>query len=158
MALLSLADLYETLKKPDLAIKVYERVPASSPLSRNAEIQLAVDLDALDRTDEAKKRLDHVIAEHPKDTEAMIALGNIQRGRKDFAACADDLQQGHRHVPTAGEVELGHVLLPRHLLRALASMAERRSRYEEGARTVSRAAAGAQLSRLFLGRSGRASR
>src|SRR4029077_8023454 len=64
MALLSLADLYESLKKPDLAIKVYERVPASSPLSRNAEIQLAGDLDQLDRSDEAKKRLDHVIAEH----------------------------------------------------------------------------------------------
>jgi tetratricopeptide (TPR) repeat protein len=89
MALLSLADLYESLKKPDLAIKVYERVPASSPLSRNAEIQLAGDLDQLDRADEAKKRLDHVIAEHPKDTEAILALGNIQRGRKEFAECAN---------------------------------------------------------------------
>ena len=88
MALLSLADLYESLKKPDLAIKVYERVPASSPLSRNAEIQLAGDLDALDRSDEAKKRLEHVIAERPKDTEAILALGNIQRGRKEFAECA----------------------------------------------------------------------
>jgi tetratricopeptide (TPR) repeat protein len=89
MALLSLADLYESLKKPDLAIKVYERVPPASPLSRNAEIQLAGDLDQLDRADEAKKRLEHVIAEHPKDTEAILALGNIQRGRKEFAACAD---------------------------------------------------------------------
>jgi tetratricopeptide (TPR) repeat protein len=89
MALLSLADLYETLKKPDLAIKVYERVPASSPLERSALIQSAIDLDALDRTDEAKKRLEHVIAEHAKDTEALIALGNIERGRKDFKACAD---------------------------------------------------------------------
>jgi len=48
MALLSLADLYETLKKPDLAIKIYERVPASSPLQRSAQIQSAIDLDALD--------------------------------------------------------------------------------------------------------------
>jgi len=89
MALLSLADLYESLKKPDLAIKVYERVPPSSPLSRNAEIQLAGDLDQLDRSDEAKKKLEHVIADHPKDTEAILALGNIQRGRKEFAECAD---------------------------------------------------------------------
>ena len=89
MALLSLADLYESLKKPDLAIKVYERVPATSPLSRNAEIQLAGDLDQLDRPDEAKKRLEHVIADRPKDTEAILALGNIQRGRKEFAECAD---------------------------------------------------------------------
>jgi tetratricopeptide (TPR) repeat protein len=89
MALLSLADLYESLKKPDLAIKVYDRIPPSSPLHRNAEIQIASDLDTLDRTDEAKKRLERLVAEHPKDTEAIMALGNILRGRKDFAACAD---------------------------------------------------------------------
>jgi tetratricopeptide (TPR) repeat protein len=89
MALLSLGDLYEELKKPDLAIKAYERVPASSPLSRNAEIQSAVDLDALNRTDDAKKKLEHVIAERPKDTEAILELGNIQRARKQFAECGD---------------------------------------------------------------------
>jgi tetratricopeptide (TPR) repeat protein len=99
MALLSLGDLYEDLKKPDLAIKAYERVPASSPLSRNAQIQMAVDLDALDRTDEAKKLLDHVIAEHPKDTEAIIELGNVQRGRKDFADCADTYTKAINAVP-----------------------------------------------------------
>jgi tetratricopeptide (TPR) repeat protein len=87
MALLSLGDLYEDLKKPELAIKAYERIPTSSPLARNAQIQEAVDLDALDRTDEAKQKLDHVIAEHPKDTEAIVELGNIQRGRKQFADC-----------------------------------------------------------------------
>ena len=89
MALLSLADLYDSLKKPDLAIKVYDRIPASSPLRRNAEIQVASDLDSLDRTDEAKKRLEALIAEHPKDSEAIIALGNILRGRKAFADCAE---------------------------------------------------------------------
>ena len=99
MALLSLGDLYEDLKKPDLAIKAYERVPANSPLSRNAEIQMAVDLDALDRTDEAKQRLQHVIAQRPKDTEAIIELGNIQRARKDFAGCADTYSKAIDTVP-----------------------------------------------------------
>jgi tetratricopeptide (TPR) repeat protein len=99
MALLSLGDLYEELKKPDLAIKAYERVPANSPLSRNAEIQAAADLDSLDRTDEAKKRLEHVIAEHPKDTEAILELGNIQRGRKDFAGCGDTYSKAIDTVP-----------------------------------------------------------
>jgi tetratricopeptide (TPR) repeat protein len=88
MALLSLADLYESLKKPDLAIKVYDRVPSNSPMARNADIQVAGDLDQLDRPDDAKKRLAKVIADRPKDTEAIMALGNIQRGRKEFADCA----------------------------------------------------------------------
>lgn len=89
MALLSLADLYEALKKPELAVKVYERVPANSPLRRNSEIQLATDLDAMERTDEAIKHLDKLIADNPKDLEALMALGTIQRGRKRYAECAE---------------------------------------------------------------------
>ena len=34
------ADLYEQVKNPTLAIKIYERVPQSSPLRRNADIQM----------------------------------------------------------------------------------------------------------------------
>jgi len=89
LALLSLADLYEQVKNPELAIKMYERVPQNSPLRRNAEIQLATDLDTLDRTDEAKERLNKLIAAHSDDSDAIMALGNILRGRKDFEGCAD---------------------------------------------------------------------
>jgi tetratricopeptide (TPR) repeat protein len=89
LALLSLGDLYESMKKPHLAIKAYERVPASSPLHRNAAIQMATNLDSLDRPDEAKKHLEALIAQHPDDQEAIMALGNIQRGRKQFSECAD---------------------------------------------------------------------
>ncbi len=100
MALLSLADLYESLKKPELAIAVYDRISPSSPLHRNAEIQIASDLDTLDRTDEAKKRLEHLIAEYPKDNEAIMALGNILRGRKDFAGCADVYSKAIANLPS----------------------------------------------------------
>jgi tetratricopeptide (TPR) repeat protein len=94
LALLSLADLYESLKKPDLAIKVYERVPSASPLHRNAAIQMASDLDALNRSDEAEKHLATLIKEHPQDLEAIMALGNVQRGHKKFAECADTYSKG----------------------------------------------------------------
>ncbi len=87
LALLSLGDLYESVKKPQMAIKVYERVPASSPLHRNAQVQLATDLDAADRSDEAIGILKKVTQEDPKDIEAIMALGNIERGRKKFADC-----------------------------------------------------------------------
>jgi tetratricopeptide (TPR) repeat protein len=94
LALLSLADLYESVKKPQMAIAVYERVPANSALKRNAQIQLATDLDAADRSDEAIKILKGVTAEDPKDLEAIMALGNIERGRKKFADCAVTYTQG----------------------------------------------------------------
>jgi tetratricopeptide (TPR) repeat protein len=99
LALLSLADLYETVKKPQMAIKIYERVPASSPLKRNAQIQLATDLDSADRSDEAIKILKDVIAQDSKDLEAIMALGNIERGRKKFADCAVTYSQGIDSLP-----------------------------------------------------------
>ena len=128
LALLSLADLYEPLKKPELAIKIYERVPANSPLHRNAEIQIAANLDTLDRTDEAKKQLEKLITEHPDDLEAIMALGNILRGRKEFAECADVYGKGIATLEQSGEAELGDLLFPRHLLRALQAVAEGRGR------------------------------
>jgi tetratricopeptide (TPR) repeat protein len=94
LALLSLADLYEAMKKPELANKTYERVPLSSPLARNAQIQLALNLDALDHTEEAKANLEKLIAANPGDLEAIMALGNILRGRKQFSECADVYSKG----------------------------------------------------------------
>ncbi|MBR1202635.1 MULTISPECIES: tetratricopeptide repeat protein [unclassified Bradyrhizobium] len=102
LALLSLADLYESVKKPQMAIKVYERMPASSPLKRNAQIQLATNLDAADRSDEAIKILKEVTSDQPKDIEAILALGNIERGRKKFADCATTYSQAIDALPVAG--------------------------------------------------------
>jgi tetratricopeptide (TPR) repeat protein len=99
LALLSLADLYESVKKPAMAIKIYERVPSSSPLKRNAQIQLAIDLDAADRTDDAIKILKGVTTDDPKDIEAIMALGNIERGRKKFADCSTTYSHGIDILP-----------------------------------------------------------
>jgi tetratricopeptide (TPR) repeat protein len=99
LALLSLADLYESIKKPDLAINVYERIPTTSPLYRNAAIQMASNLDSLERAGEAEKRLEGLIKQHPDDSEAIVALGNILRGHKKFAECADVYSKGIASIP-----------------------------------------------------------
>src|SRR3954454_6775968 len=103
LALLSLADLYESVKKPQMAIKIYERVPANSPLKRNAQIQQATDLDASDRSEEAIRILKGVAAQDPKDLEAIMALGNIERGRKKFADYAQTYTQGIDALPSSNE-------------------------------------------------------
>src|SRR5690349_5923439 len=103
LALLSLADLYESVKKPQMAIKVYERVPASSPLKRNAQIQLATDLDSADRSEEAIKILREVVASDPKDLEAIMALGNIERGRKKFGDCGETYSKGVAELKPGNE-------------------------------------------------------
>src|ERR1700681_1322343 len=101
LALLSLADLFESVKKPAMAIKIYERMPANSPLKRNAQIQLATNLDAADRSDEAIKILKEVTTEDPKDIEAIMALGNVERGRKKFSDCAVTYSQALDATPAA---------------------------------------------------------
>src|SRR3954469_4894045 len=103
LALLSLADLYESVKKPQMAIKIYERVPANSPLKRNAQIQQATDLAASDRSEEAIRILKGVTAQDPKDLEALMALGNIERGRKKFADCTQTYTQGINALPSTSE-------------------------------------------------------
>ncbi|MEX0590332.1 MAG: tetratricopeptide repeat protein [Xanthobacteraceae bacterium] len=94
LALLSLGDLYESLKKPELAIEVFARLPANSPLKRNAEIQRALNLDVLERADEARERLASLVQKHPEDLEAVTALGNVLRARKRYAEAADVYSQG----------------------------------------------------------------
>ena len=89
LALLSLADLYEAIKRPQLALKVYERVPATSPLKRNAQIQEATALEGVDRADDAIKLLKDIVGNNGKDLDAIMALGNVQRARKQFAECSD---------------------------------------------------------------------
>jgi tetratricopeptide (TPR) repeat protein len=99
LALQSVAELYELMKKPELAIKTYERVPASSPLKRNVEILLARDLDTLERTDEAKKHLEKLIASKADDLEAVITLADIQRERKQYEGCAESYGKAIDLVP-----------------------------------------------------------
>lgn len=86
---LTLAELHEQLKQPNKAIEVYRSVPASSPLKRDADIQLGVALDAADKFPEAEAHLKKLVAEAPDDPDGFIALGRIQQARKMFAECAD---------------------------------------------------------------------
>ena len=108
LALLSLADLYETLKKPQLAIRVYERVPQDSVLRRNADIQLGVNYDAIDRPEDAKRALEKLVAQHPDDLDATMALGNVLRARKQFAECAEVYGRG---IETLSQPEKAHWLI-----------------------------------------------
>ena len=107
LALLSLADLYEQLKKPQLAIKIYERVPANSPLRRNAEIQLAVNLDTLERTDEAKQQLQKLIAEQPERPRSDHGARQHPARPQGVRRMRRGLQQGHRDHRQAARSRTG---------------------------------------------------
>ena len=83
-----LGDTYEDMKRYDRAIAAYEKVPAGSPLRSNAEMEIAVCLQRLDRKDEALAKLKELIAREPKNFDAIVTLGNIYRSNEDFANAA----------------------------------------------------------------------
>ncbi len=89
LALATLADVYERMKQNEQAIRAYEMVPPSSPLYENAEVQIGLLLDAAGRADDAQKHLGALVTQRPKDVEAVLALANLQRARKQFAEAAE---------------------------------------------------------------------
>ena len=88
LAIVTLADLFDRLKQPERAIDAYEMVPDDSPLRANADIQTGLTLETLGKTDAALKQLQSIVAENPKDADALSALGNLQRSRKQYAEAA----------------------------------------------------------------------
>lgn len=100
MALVTLADIYDQLNQFDEAIAAYNRVPDSSPLKRNADIQAAMDLDRLEKTEDAKAKLKKLIDADPTDQEAIVALGNIERAREQFAEAAETYSRAIKLVET----------------------------------------------------------
>ncbi|WP_428349875.1 tetratricopeptide repeat protein [Lichenifustis flavocetrariae] len=84
LVMVTLADTYARLKQNEVAIDVYEMVPATSPLRANADIQTGLTLDTLGRGDEAIKQLTDIVKERPQDIEAWTTLGNIQREQKKY--------------------------------------------------------------------------
>lgn len=88
ITLITLADIYDRLKQSQEAISIYETVPDPSPLRTTADIQIAQLLDNLGQKSESQKYLKDIVASHPADEDALLALGNAERGDKKFAEAA----------------------------------------------------------------------
>lgn len=88
LAIITLGDVYERMKQEEAAIDLYASVPADSPLRVNADVQAGLLLETLGKSKEATEQLAAVVAAHPKNQEALTALGNLQRSRKLYAEAA----------------------------------------------------------------------
>jgi tetratricopeptide (TPR) repeat protein len=102
LAILTLGDILERSRQPEDAVAVYDKMPATSPLRPNAEIQAGLALENLGKHDEAVKHLDRVIAERPEDVDALAALGNIYRSRKQFAEAAATYDKAIAKIASPG--------------------------------------------------------
>jgi tetratricopeptide (TPR) repeat protein len=84
----TLASLFEQLKQGDQVIAAYQLVPESSPLKLGADIQIALELDSMGKTDEAMQRLTDIVAARPHDAEALSSLAELQRSAKKYVEAA----------------------------------------------------------------------
>lgn len=105
LALLALANVFETTKKYEMAIEAYERMPENSPLKRKAMIQRALNLDVLEKKDEARESLQALVKEKPDDVEGMFAYANVLRVGKRYLEAADAYTQ---IIKTFGEPKREH--------------------------------------------------
>lgn len=105
LALVALANLFEATKKYEMAIENYDRVPENSPLKRKAMIQRALNLDVLDRKDEARDALKALAEQKPDDIEGMFAYANVLRVGKRYTEAADVYS---RIIKTVGEPRREH--------------------------------------------------
>jgi len=88
LAAVTVANLFEDIKQGDASIRAYGLVPAGSPMRESAEIQAALEFDAIGNSDEAMTRLQALVVAHPQDPEAWSALGSLQRSAKKFEEAA----------------------------------------------------------------------
>jgi tetratricopeptide (TPR) repeat protein len=84
-ALAALANAYETNKRYSDAIAIYDRIPRGTPLDSSIEIRKAINLNLLERPEEAQQLLESLAQQYSDDIRPLDALGSIMRARKRFA-------------------------------------------------------------------------
>ena len=89
LARISLGSLYEQSRKYQQAIEVFSGVDKDSPLKRNAEIQVGLNFDQLDKLEEAQTHLRAIVDANSSDLEAVRALGSILRTREKFKEASE---------------------------------------------------------------------
>ncbi len=108
LAQLMIGEIRDGEERPGDALALYQAVDAKSAFKWMAQLRAALELDALDRTDEAVAQLKAMAAERPKRAEALVELGDILRGHKRFteAAAAYDGALARTPDPQSGDWRL----------------------------------------------------
>ena len=84
-----LGDIYVDTKQYQNAINAYEQTPPGSALRINADTEIAVNLQRMERTKEAQEKLKAIIVRDPKNYDALVTLGNVYRSNEEFALASE---------------------------------------------------------------------
>ena len=84
-----LGDIYVDTRQYQNAISAYEQTPPGSALRTNADTEIAINLQRLERTKEAQEKLKEIIAREPGNYLALVTLGNVYRSNEEFKSASD---------------------------------------------------------------------
>ena len=98
-----LGDIYEDLQRYEDAIAAYDSVAENSPLMPNAEIESAINLQRLEKSVPAQARLTALLDRDPKNYEAIITLGNLQRSAENFGEAVKAYTRAIDMTPSPGK-------------------------------------------------------
>lgn len=82
--LAALANVHELTRRYDAAIQTYDRIPKGTPLELAVEIRKGVNLNLLEKVDEAKLHLEQITRQYPDDVRPLVTLGDIMRSHKRY--------------------------------------------------------------------------
>jgi tetratricopeptide (TPR) repeat protein len=102
LAQLLLADILSAQNKPEESLSVLAEIPAGSPYSWSARLRGAINLETLDRTDEAIAQLKKMAEEQPSLVGAEVELGDILRNKKRYTDAVSAYDEAIRRAAAAG--------------------------------------------------------
>ena len=88
-ALAALANVHELTKRYQAAIDTYDRIPKGTPLEQAIEIRKGINLNLLEKVDDAKVLLERLATETPNDPRTLVTLGDIMRSHKRFGEAVE---------------------------------------------------------------------
>ncbi len=95
---LLVANVLEVSGRREKAIAEYRAIDLASPLSWNARLAVARNLDDLKRIDEAVSLLQAMVDERPKRSDALIALGDLFRSHERFEEAVGAYDRAFKRV------------------------------------------------------------
>lgn len=93
------ADILESDRRFAAANAAYDGIRKDASFRRSTRARAALNLDRMDRTDEAVRLLNALAAEDAKDVEPLIQLGDILRGRKRFKESVEAYDRVFQRLP-----------------------------------------------------------
>ncbi len=80
-----LGDILATGRRFDQAVDVFEQVPVTSELRTNADTEIAINLQRLERASDAETRMRAIVGREPKNIDAWSTLGNLLRNGENYS-------------------------------------------------------------------------